>query len=87
VGKILNRFTKDLQCLDNVLCFNVGSLFAYFYQSIASLIVAGYTVPYVLIATAFFVFLGALLFRFALQAYKECNRVESVTKSPMLSFL
>jgi len=66
VGKILNRFTKDLQCLDNVLCFNVGSFFACFYQAMASLIVAGFTVPYVLIATAFFVFLGALLFRFAL---------------------
>ena len=66
IGKILNRFTKDLQCLDNVLCFNVGSFFACFYQALASLIVAGYSVPYVLIATAFFLLLGAILFRFAL---------------------
>jgi ATP-binding cassette subfamily C (CFTR/MRP) protein 2 len=32
-------------------------------------------------------FVGIILFRFSLVGYKECNRVETVTKSPMLSFL
>lgn len=31
IGKILNRFSKDLQVLDNQLCFTIGSFYACFY--------------------------------------------------------
>ena len=87
IGKILNRFSKDLQVLDNSLCFNIGSFFACSYQSLAALIVAAVAVKWILVAIGLMTFIAICLFRFALTAYKDLNRVESVTKSPILSFL
>ena len=31
IGKILNRFSKDLQVMDQQLCFIIGSFLACFY--------------------------------------------------------
>lgn len=87
IGKILNRFSKDIQVLDNSLCFNVGSFFACIYQTLAALIVATLAVRWILIVVVIVFFLGICLFKYALKGYKECNRIESVSKSPMLSFL
>jgi ABC-type multidrug transport system fused ATPase/permease subunit len=87
IGKILNRFSKDIQVLDNSLCFNMGSFFACIYQTMAALIVATLAVRWILIAVFIVFFVGICLFKYALKGYKECNRIESVSKSPMLSFL
>jgi ABC-type multidrug transport system fused ATPase/permease subunit len=87
IGKILNRFSKDLLILDNSLCFNIGTLLACTYNSLASLLVASFAVQWILVAVLFMVVSGVCLFRFVLTGYKELNRLESVTKSPMLSHL
>jgi ABC-type multidrug transport system fused ATPase/permease subunit len=87
VGKILNRFSKDMMVLDNRLCFNIGSFFSRFYQALAALFVAALAVRWILVAILIFIMFGFCLFRYVLRAYKETNRVESVTKSPTLSFL
>jgi ABC-type multidrug transport system fused ATPase/permease subunit len=87
IGKILNRFSKDLQVLDNSLCFTMGKFISCFYQALAALLVAAIAVRWILVAVFFMMFVGIILFRFSLVGYKECNRVETVTKSPMLSFL
>ena len=53
----------------------------------AALFVAALAVRMILIAILIFLMFGFCLFRYVLRAYKETNRVESVTKSPTLSFL
>ena len=49
--------------------------------------VASVAVRWILVAVGIMMLAGICLFRFSLVGYKECNRVETVTKSPMLSFL
>ena len=87
IGKILNRFSKDLAVLDNNLCFNVGSFFSCFYQALASLIVCAVSCHWIIVAEVIMIVAGFILFKFTLKGYKETNRIESVTKSPLLSFL
>jgi len=87
IGKILNRFSKDLNVMDSQICFTVGSFLACLYQAIAALIVAVYVVPYIIVAVVIMIGLGIWIFRFVLKGYKECYRLDAVTKSPILSFL
>jgi ABC-type multidrug transport system fused ATPase/permease subunit len=87
IGKILNRFSKDLQVLDNSLCFNMGSFLAQGYNALAALVVATIAVRWILVAVLFMIVSGVCLFKFVLTGYKDLNRIESVTKSPMLSLL
>jgi len=87
IGKVLNRFSKDLSVIDTQLCFSLGGLLACFYLALSALVVAIVAVKWILIEIFFLGLFAILLFRFTLKAYKECYRVETVTKSPVLSFL
>lgn len=60
---------------------------ACFYQAIAALVVAVYVVPYIIVAVVIMVGFGIYIFRYVLNGYKECYRLDAVTKSPVLSFL
>jgi ABC-type multidrug transport system fused ATPase/permease subunit len=69
------------------LCFNIGGFLACFYNGLAALIVASIAVRWILVAVVLMLICGICLFKFVLTGYKDLNRVESVTKSPMLSLL
>ena len=87
IGKILNRFSKDLQVMDQQLCFIIGSFLACFYQAIAAVVVAVYVVPYIIVVVGIMLFASIFVFKMVIKGYKECYRLDAVTKSPILSFL
>lgn len=87
IGKILNRFSKDLDVIDNQIQYTVGSFLGCVYQAVAALVVAIYVVPYIVVAVAILIFVGVYIFRYVLSGYKECYRLDAVTKSPILSQL
>lgn len=60
---------------------------ACFYQAIAALVVAIYVVPYIIVAVVIMIAAAIMIFRHVLTGYKECYRLDAVTKSPILSFL
>jgi len=84
-GTIMNRFSKDLQVLDNNIAFSIGNGLVQFYQLLSVLIVISATNWYISIALPVIFILMMLLFAFSLPGYKECTRVESVSKSPVLN--
>lgn len=43
--------------------------------------------PYIIFAVAILIFIGVFIFRYVLAGYKECYRLDAVTKSPILSQL
>jgi hypothetical protein len=49
--------------------------------------VSVYVVPYTAVAVVIMMISGFYIFRFGLKGYKECYRLDAVTKSPILSFL
>lgn len=85
IGQILNRFSKDLDVIDGEIQYSVGSFFACFYQAVAAIAVALYVVPYIIVAVAIMLFIGIYIFRYVLAGYKECYRLDAITKSPILS--
>lgn len=86
IGKILNRFSKDLAIIDEQLFFDFGSFLSQAYQALAALIVAAIVVPYIIILIGLFLIFGYWLFSYSIRAYKDCYRISQVAMSPVLSF-
>ena len=87
IGKILNRFSKDLSVMDSQIMWSIGGFLNNLYMSLGSLAVACYVVPYTLVAVMLMVLVGFIIFRYMITGWKECYRLDAVTKSPLLSFL
>ena len=87
IGQILNRFSKDLMIMDTSIVFAMSGFYGCLYNSIASLIVAIYVVPYIIVAIAVMLLIAIFIFKYVLSGYNQCYRLESITKSPILSQL
>ena len=86
IGKILNRFSRDLSIIDEQIFFDFGSVIACFYNTIASLIVAGFAVPWMLILVAIYVLFCIWILLYGIPGYKDSFRCISTSLSPILSF-
>ena len=86
-GVILNRFSKDLQVLDNQIAFSISTINVMLYQLISVLAVIGWTNRWMLISFPFIFGLAYILFRYSICSYRECTRIESITRSPLLNLL
>ncbi len=75
IGKILNRFSKDLAIIDEQLFFDFGTFLAQTYQAFAALLVAGLVVPWIIIVIALFLICGFCLFKYSIKAYKDTYRI------------
>jgi len=86
IGKILNRFSKDMAVIDEDIYYSFGGLCVCTWQILATLAVTSIAVPLILAVIAAFMVMAILLFVYTMKAYKDCYRVEAVTMSPILSF-
>ena len=86
-GTIMNRFSKDLQVMDNNIAFIFGGINVMLYQLIAILIVIASANWYILAVFPPVIFIGYILFSYTITSYREYTRIESITKSPLLNLL
>lgn len=86
IGKILNRFSRDLDMLDNEIMYDFGTFLTQVYGALIALFVAAYAVHSIVVVEV--VFLGSIIYLFhkTLPAYKEAYRVNMVQFSPIISF-
>jgi len=87
IGRILNKFSKDLTTIDTQLVWMIGSLMATFYINVSIMIVAVMSVPWILLIAPIILFIAIKLYRYSIASYRETARIESITKSPLISFL
>lgn len=87
IGRILNKFSKDLSIVETVICWSYGNFYVPFYTLIMIVIMSIYIVPWVSVVFPFIVLITYYFFQKSIGATKEVSRVESVTKSPLLNFL
>ena len=87
IGRILNKFSKDLNVIENPLRSEIGNTYAYLYNLVSIFAVAVYTVPRIITIIPILLFVLILLYKNSIDASKEMARIESVTKSPLLSYL
>jgi len=57
------------------------------YQTLAVLVVIATTNWRILIVFPFLFIICYVLFTYTVSSYKDCNRIESITKSPLLNYL
>ena len=86
IGKILNRFSKDMAVVDEQIYYNLGGFVICLWNAVAALVVAAVAVPYILVIIGLFLICGVCIFTYAMRAFTDCYRIESVTMSPILSF-
>jgi len=87
LGRILNRLSKDLYTIDIQISFTIGSTLVLFYALLAELGMCVYAIKY-WVLIPFFVM---IVFMVKVQMiFMKCNReivrLESISKSPIVSF-
>ncbi|TNN61497.1 Multidrug resistance-associated protein 4 [Liparis tanakae] len=83
VGRILNRFSKDVSQMDSMLPIT----FVDFYQNVGVVAVAASVIPLFLVPVGPLLLVFLYLRRFYLRTSRDVKRLESTTRSPVFSHL
>ena len=85
IGRILNKFSKDLTGIEREFAWEVGNFLAVVYQAISILIVAVIVVKWILVLLPILIYISYRLYVNSITSFRETTRLESLTKSPLLS--
>uniref|UniRef100_H3DQA7 ATP binding cassette subfamily C member 4 (PEL blood group) n=1 Tax=Tetraodon nigroviridis TaxID=99883 RepID=H3DQA7_TETNG len=87
IGRILNRFSKDIGYLDSLLPWTFVDFIQVFLQVIGVIAVAAVIIPWILLPVAPLLAVFLYLRRYFLQTSRDIKRLESTTRSPVFSHL
>ncbi|XP_075056002.1 ATP-binding cassette sub-family C member 4 isoform X1 [Mixophyes fleayi] len=87
IGRILNRFSKDIGHLDDLLPFTFLDFMQVFLQILGVIAVAVAVIPWILIPLLPLVIIFFFLRRYFLETSRDIKRLESTTRSPVFSHL
>ncbi|XP_060530036.1 multidrug resistance-associated protein 1-like isoform X5 [Cylas formicarius] len=85
VGRILNRFSKDIDTLDTVLPMTLRGWITCLFSVLGTLVVASYTTPPFIIVIIPIGILYYFIQRFYVATSRQLKRLESVSRSPIYS--
>ncbi|CAG2177963.1 unnamed protein product, partial [Oppiella nova] len=85
VGRILNRFTKDLGVVDEMLPATSFDLNMIIGQTIGVIVVVGLVNPYLVIPAAFIFCMVAVIRGIYIKSARDIKRFEGLTRSPVYS--
>ncbi|KAH0501077.1 canalicular multispecific organic anion transporter 2 [Microtus ochrogaster] len=84
-GRILNRFSKDIYVIDEVLAPTILMLFNSFFISISTLVVIVASTPLFLVVVLPLAVLYGFVQRFYVATSRQLKRLESISRSPIFS--
>ncbi|XP_032175781.1 canalicular multispecific organic anion transporter 2 isoform X3 [Mustela erminea] len=84
-GRILNRFSKDIYVIDEVLAPTILMLLNSFYNSLATLVVIVASTPLFTVVTLPLGIFYVLMQRFYVATSRQLKRLESISRSPIYS--
>ncbi|KAK5861056.1 hypothetical protein PBY51_022480 [Eleginops maclovinus] len=87
IGRILNRFSKDIGYLDSLLPWTFVDFIQVFLQVIGVIAVAAIIIPWILVPVAPLLAVFLFLRWYFLQTSRDIKRLESTTRSPVFSHL
>ncbi|KAM9851263.1 ATP-binding cassette sub-family C member 4-like [Aulostomus maculatus] len=87
IGRILNRFSKDIGYLDSLLPWTFVDFIQILLQVIGVVAVAAMVIPWVLIPVVPLLAVFLFLRRYFLQTSRDIKRLEATTRSPVFSHL
>ncbi|XP_041940167.1 ATP-binding cassette sub-family C member 4-like isoform X1 [Alosa sapidissima] len=87
IGRVLNRFSKDIGHLDSLLPWTFVDFIQVFLQIFGVIIVASVIIPWILIPIIPLLAVFLYLRRYFLHTSRDIKRLESTTRSPVFSHL
>nr|XP_033474245.1 multidrug resistance-associated protein 4-like [Epinephelus lanceolatus] len=87
IGRILNRFSKDIGYLDSLLPWTFVDFIQVFLQVIGVIAVAAAIIPWILLPVLPLLAVFLFLRSYFLQTSRDIKRLESTTRSPVFSHL
>jgi len=87
IGRILNRFSKDLQELESGFSFLLGSAYAMVFNLVYVVVIAVFALSWIAILLPIIGFISIKILKQSSAAIRESVRLSSTTKSPLLSYL
>ena len=86
-GRILNRFSKDIDMVDNTIPYSIKSFLGTFGDVVQVLLVISFSTPlFIPIILPFFA-IYYFIQRFYIPTSRQLKRLESTTRSPILNHL
>ncbi|XP_052851270.1 multidrug resistance-associated protein 1 isoform X9 [Drosophila gunungcola] len=85
LGRVVNRFSKDIDTIDNVLPFNIRVVIGQAYMVLATIVVISLSTPIFLAVIVPIAFLYYFAQRFYVATSRQLMRLESVSRSPIYS--
>uniref|UniRef100_A0A8C4X1U4 Cystic fibrosis transmembrane conductance regulator n=1 Tax=Eptatretus burgeri TaxID=7764 RepID=A0A8C4X1U4_EPTBU len=86
-GRVLNRFSKDIGQMDDLLPFTMVDFMQLFLMIVGAIIVAVSVIPWLLILVLPLCGIFIFLRRYYLATSRDIKRLESTTRSPVFSHL
>ncbi|CAH1257762.1 ABCC4 [Branchiostoma lanceolatum] len=87
VGRILNRFSKDVGLLDHLLPFNVVEVIQFLMMTVGVFLLAGIVNPWVFIPVIPIMVTCLIVIGYYLATSRDIKRLEGTTRSPVFSHL
>lgn len=87
IGRILNRFSKDLSGIEMWMVYIIGTFYVYLYNLLSIIALSVAVIPWIIFLFPVIAILCWWLFRYTVAGTKEANRVSSVTSSPIVQYL
>ncbi|XP_014906070.1 ATP-binding cassette sub-family C member 4 isoform X2 [Poecilia latipinna] len=87
IGRVLNRFSKDIGQVDSMLPWTFTDFIQVFLQILGVIAVAASVIPWILIPVVPLLGLFLFLRRYFLKTSRDVKRLESTTRSPVFSHL
>ncbi|CAN9497709.1 unnamed protein product [Ophioblennius macclurei] len=87
IGRILNRFSKDIGYLDSLLPWTFVDFIQVFLQVVGVISIAGLIIPWILLPVVPLLAIFLILRCYFLQTSRDIKRLESTTRSPVFSHL
>lgn len=86
LGRIMNRFSKDIESIDQELTPYIEASFSCLIQALSTLVLITFITPTFLSVATIIAVLYCLIGYFYMAASRELKRFESITKSPIYQY-
>ncbi|XP_061450655.1 ATP-binding cassette sub-family C member 12-like [Rhineura floridana] len=86
-GRVMNRFSKDMDELDVRLPFHAENFLQQFFMVLSIIFIIAIVFPYLLIGVALLMIIFILLFQVFQSTIRELKRFENLSKSPWYSMI